>query len=78
MSFLGGTCSILIAVTFPSILLFFILFLVACYVKTNDRKWNSPYNLFLIIANVILTCLCYTAAILSLLSSMDIYQLPKV
>lgn len=68
MSFLGGTCSILICVTFP----------VMCYVKSNDKKITAPSNLALIIFTTILTILSYTAAILSLLSGLDLYSLPEV
>ena len=44
------------------------------FVKLNDKKWNAPGNLFLVIAVVLLTIIGYIAAILSLLVAFNAVQ----
>jgi len=74
ISFLGGTCSILIGVTFPSN--HYNPFLVACYIKTNKHAKYSAVNIILFSFNLIITIFSFTCAFVALFNGLGVLDLP--
>jgi len=66
ISFLGGTCSILLGVTFP----------FACYIKTNKYAKYSAINISLFGFNVIITSFSFMCAFVALFNGLGALDLP--